>query len=783
MPRAFAVVLLFLLSVGPAAAADLPVRITTVNIGLPPTRADERSFVCRFASWAPVYVELELASPVNEPAELVIESADPDEITTTLTVPVNLAGGTKRVTGYVRPGGVGEVTLSVRAVGGPALSEPFRVRSLRPRDPLTYVVLSLGSSLPGFDLPRPTGAEQSSGLRGGRVEITAINDPAQLPDQWFGYDTADIIILNTADTGFLQQLFSDASNPKLTALTEWVRRGGRLVVAVGVNAGVVAKLPAFQQLLPLAVNPTTPSREVKSLGLDWSAREGGQASSIRGALALKAGTFPVANLMNQPGRPARVLIPPPDPNAEIKEVIAGQHAFGLGKVTVIGFDLDREPFSGFTKQVEFWDWVLREGGANRASGDARPRSESAALTEEQDELAVALRTHSDTFAGVPVVSFGWVAMLIALYIVLIGPIEYFFLKRLLGRLELTWVTFPIIVLTVSLLVYFTAFSIKGRELRVNKLDVVDIDPASGRVYGTTWFTIFSPRIEDYILAITPGEGWASQSQPPGTVVSWVGSPRGGRASLLRRRYDYHTGPLGVASGLERVPIQAWATKSFVAHWSAGTDLSGPVVESHLIHPPGDRSKVIGTFMNRLPVPVLTDCVAFYAGEAYPLPGGTIRSGDTIPLMLDKGTLASQWLQKEGGLESVLNRVQSYAERPGASRSALPSTAPSQAFGGSFPLWGLLFHEAALPRAEGVVARNASLRRLDQSWRLTPQNRDEVILVGRATPPIGPAEDTLSGPGSPSRLWLKGLPDGGSARTPIPGTGRQETWVRVYLPVR
>ena len=114
----------------------------------------------------------------------------------------------------------------------------------------------------------------------------------------------------------------------------------------------------------------------------------------------------------------------------------------------------------------------------------------------------------------PVVSFGWVALLIVLYILLIGPIEYFFLKRVLGRLELTWITFPIIVLTVSLAAYFTAYSLKGRDLKVNKIDVVDVDPASGESYGTTWFTIFSPRIDNYTIGVTPGEGWASDADPP-----------------------------------------------------------------------------------------------------------------------------------------------------------------------------------------------------------------------------------------------------------------------------
>ena len=188
-------------------------------------------------------------------------------------------------------------------------------------------------------------------------------------------------------------------------------------------------------------------------------------------------------------------------------------------------------------------------------------------------------------------------------------------------------------------------------------------------------------------------------------------------------------------------------------------------------------------MNRLPVPVLSDCVAFYGGQVYPIPGGTIRSGESIRLVLDKGTPANQWLQKESRLEEVLRRVPTYAERPTAGKA--PVIAPEAQVGvdDGFPFWGALFHETSLTFAEGVIPRNASLRSLDQSWRLDPANRGEVILVGRVPPQIGRAEDTLSGPSAASRLWLKGIPGSGETRTPIPGTGRQESWVRIHLPVR
>jgi hypothetical protein len=81
---------------------------------------------------------------------------------------------------------------------------------------------------------------------------------------------------------------------------------------------------------------------------------------------------------------------------------------------------------------------------------------------------------------------------------------------------------------------------------------------------------------------------------------------------------------------------------------------------------------------------------------------------------------------------------------------------------------MLFHEAALRNDEGVVPRNASLRRLDQSWRLAADNRREVIVVGRV-----PADAGATGA---SRLIIN---DGKTE----PGSVRQESFVRLYLPVK
>src|SRR5208337_3627925 len=79
------------------------------------------------------------------------------------------------------------------------------------------------------------------------------------------------------------------------------------------------------------------------------------------------------------------------------------------------------------------------------------------------DLSSQLRAALEQFPGVKLIPFGWVAFYIFLYILLIGPGDYFFLKKVLKRMELTWITFPTIVLTVSLLAYFAAYRLKGND--------------------------------------------------------------------------------------------------------------------------------------------------------------------------------------------------------------------------------------------------------------------------------------------------------------------------------
>src|SRR5207253_9954374 len=90
------------------------------------------------------------------------------------------------------------------------------------------------------------------------------------------------------------------------------------------------------------------------------------------------------------------------------------------------------------------------------------------------DITTSLQQTLDNF-DVNVVPFGYVALFIILYILVVGPLDYFILKHVFHKLEWTWITFPTVVLTVSVAAYFTAYALKGHDLEINKIDIVDFD--------------------------------------------------------------------------------------------------------------------------------------------------------------------------------------------------------------------------------------------------------------------------------------------------------------------
>ena len=86
---------------------------------------------------------------------------------------------------------------------------------------------------------------------------------------------------------------------------------------------------------------------------------------------------------------------------------------------------------------------------------------------------------------------------------------------------------------LALMPGITAYALKGNDLRINKVDVVDVDLHRREVHGTTWFALFSPRVQNYTVGVEPAPGWGGRVRPcPAPPPR--SRPRSRRSSSWRR---------------------------------------------------------------------------------------------------------------------------------------------------------------------------------------------------------------------------------------------------------
>lgn len=767
------------------------IKITNVRVGYTPGPGVGRNLAAfKAGQWTPVYVDLECTReiPDNEKLLLVVETKDTDGAITEGAVEIRplqkgdqfKASELGRIP-YLKMGSSSaEVAVRVKGAESGRTYGEMSDRTFSGLEAPMFLILGIGTNLNGIRFPQNVqgGVEEGPASHGGWIQTANITDVGMLPDQWLGYGSVDLMILGTGvDKAFWESLADAQHARQRKAIVEWVRRGGRLIVSVGANADLLDAVKELKDILPATIQPGS-KKMITDLAYNWTAAN----VNDRGG-NLQASEFPVVAIQPRADRPTHVIL---DNNAGRPWAVQGSH--GLGRVTLFAFDFDRPPFTEWPKRPPFWENIINFAGHSLPAGSLNINRYGS--SNKYDEFSQQLQGSLDYFEGVPVVSFGWVALFILIYIVLIGPIDYLFLKKVVRKLEWTWITFPVIVITVSAGAYFAAYALKGKDLKINKVDVVDVDLAGKRVDGNTWFTLFSPRIQNYTIGVEPagstGEpsAWTPASSADAareTVLSWhsyiePGGYNAGRGGYLSKHYQFQSGidPVDVnrdlyAAGLERVPIQVWTTKAFHAQWSASIDPAKPPIAVELTR---DGDAIVGSIVNNLEVQQFTDAALIWRGQAFPQPLA-LPTGVPIAISDSAG-------RGKGTSEDLKNWVSKRLADSGGSGQKYSeygtTTQPK------FRLWEILFADLAAD-TKRAQAPNASLRKLDQSWRVSSDQPEQAILVLRIATHEGQAEETTRSPDSPSRLWLGELPTSGAKRPALQGTLKQETYIRVFVPVQ
>ncbi len=730
----------------------LSAKIALVRVGIPPgplvgdNDAGRRDSLFKAGHWTPVLVTIEGKDRIAG-AEIVVQSVDSDDTFNEYARPLPVLDFTGEqhsytATTYARPGRMdAPINVSLRVNGQTVSTLEKPVYSLSPS---SYLYATLGARLSGLVLP----GREESGSR--RAEIGAIDFASELPTRSFGYQTIDLALLITSKNDFMNGLLNDSE--RRGALVEWVRRGGKLVVAVGKNQSLLQNRPELSDFLPVDFIGTASADVVRITKMTLNDELGDTT---------KKSPVLLARMKIKEGRGAREIASAQFGEETIPFIV--QANYGLGRLTIVGTDPDDPAFTKWKSQPAFWQRLLQDAGPSFTESERNDLGFTLNEDMRQDDLAMQLTRSLETFSSVPVISFGWVALFILIYIIVVGPLDYLFLKKVVKRLELTWVTFPIVVLAVSAGAYFAAYSLKGNDQKINKLDLIDFDLHTKTVQGTTWFSIFSPRVQNYTIGVEPASGWglAKESASPPTVT-WLGRVDVRRQSLFRRTYEYDTN-LG---GLQRVPIQVWSTKGFQASWYHRIDSSALPLTTNLRLAEG---KLTGSITSNLPVPI-ENGVIFFRGNVYDL--GTI-----FPGRMQVGATMQPFKDWAGynpaAAAAVVMRRTPYTSQPSAVKPE-----PSRNI-----VRSIMFHEA-FEIGQSRTTRNAEFRDFDQSWRIQKDDADGAIVYGEV--PMkddGPAEEIMKQAGTVTRLWIGALPGSGAERPPITGTMRQETHLRFFVPVK
>ncbi|MDX2036978.1 MAG: hypothetical protein SFX72_10025 [Isosphaeraceae bacterium] len=642
---AIAVGALALSFAGPAGAADPErPRIESIDVG----------FGNRYTigTWTPVRVGLQGGTAAFE-GRLEVASSDDDGNPVSSGQSVALpAGVPSRVVGYARSG-LNVSNFRARlfdregSLVAEASSENLRggdtPRALMPSD---ISLLALGRPAGLAEIAKQAGMSVTARGMPREVVVSRITGPEadDLPSRPRGYDGFEAVILDTNDKAMLASLATRGQ-----ALFEWVARGGHLVVSVGSNWQAVRE-SELAGILPVRI--AAPMRVTDLRALESYAQAKTQITPDNTPAQ-------VVVLEGAESSGAKVL----STTASTPLVVRG--AYGFGRVTVLSFDVDSPPFSGWPDTGVFWIKAidLDPGSAGTNAGRTGGRLVETGVSG----LSALLRTALDRFEGVRLVPFSWVAGLIFLYILVIGPIDYLFLKKVVKRMELTWVTFPLTVIAVSVGAAYAAYRIKGTDLRVNQIEIVDVDQTTGRTRGTTYFNLFSPANRDYAIGFEP-TGFAAVTGGTGeSILTWLGvaesglrGMNGNTKGLSFGNPGYSYAPDGRAERIDGMRIPIWSTKALVGTWYGKS--AGEVVETELEQVGPDR--LLGTITNRLDVALRGAVVAFGSQVYYNIPD--IAPGATIRIELAVNRRLSGYLSE---LRKGYERAGAVAEA-GIDRDAL-----------------------------------------------------------------------------------------------------------------
>ncbi len=479
--------------------------------------------------------------------------------------------------------------------------------------PRTLVVGPASVDLSGLQAAT-AGVQQSIAAAGQTAPaLVSLLEAKQLPERWLDYTTFDIVVASW------DQLDSLMHNHPQTwqALRGWTSAGGNLVVYRASNDWEWLKdfetaakpPPPGSAPLPPAQATPLPTHESAVIGIELRTHESA-AVRVDSASPIPASTSAPAGWLlaspRPPGDSSQGLATVPAPGGWLPgQTPPGQEhlirSWDLGQVLV----LRKDPL---TPDPAVWPVMWQELGDVRIA--AAPRLGLSSLASNPDFWNLLVPN-----VGLPPVDA--FRVLITLFVLLIGPVNYFLLRRL-QRLHLLVFIVPAAALLVTLSLLSYAILGDGLGVKIRPRTLTILDPARGA--GLCWQRL------SYYAGLAPSGGLTFS--PETAVFPLVAQP-----SPYGRGQATRVVVWGEHQNLTRGWLASRTPTQFVTLRVAGTSVSLGVAAA------GSGVEL----SNRLGTDILQIVVAddqrrfFHAAD---LPDGKSAAAKEMPLLEAVGRLAS-----------------------------------------------------------------------------------------------------------------------------------------------
>lgn len=255
------------------------------------------------------------------------------------------------------------------------------------------------------------------------------------------------------------------------AMERWIGDGGQLIVLGG--GDWQARTDAFADLLPLD----------DIAGVDDVPQAAFAAWSGEAEAPLESATVSTGRVRDG----ALPLVTTDD-----GEILVSMRPVGAGRVILVGSDLATDEFRAWPGSQRLWSRLLPTNAAlEQFFGGQIPI---------RQELENSMNGALSTLPALDVPPAELLLLVIVAYILLIGPVSYFVLRRV-DRRELAWVTAPLLVVLFTACSYGIGRTMKGGDVLVNEISVIRTAAEGGSATVDTFAGIVSPDRSTYDLTV------------------------------------------------------------------------------------------------------------------------------------------------------------------------------------------------------------------------------------------------------------------------------------------